>query len=190
MTLSTIKMTAEQFLMLGEDPPGVRLELVDGEILVSPSPAYQHSHTDTQLRAILANYIFDHDLGELVGDVDTIFGTLDVRRPDIIFTAKSRVHLIRKDRHGIPIAPDLCIEIISPGSGNMDRVDKFKLYAKYRVRHYWLVDPEAQTLHAYRLSGSKYNLTASAQGSEKIKAAPFSELEIPLARLWLPPRKR
>ena len=36
--VSTTKMTARQYLMLGEDPPGVRLELVDGEVAVSPSP--------------------------------------------------------------------------------------------------------------------------------------------------------
>ena len=38
MAVGTIKMTARQFLELGEDPPGVRLELVDGEIAVTPSP--------------------------------------------------------------------------------------------------------------------------------------------------------
>jgi hypothetical protein len=45
MSVSTIKMTARQFLELGEDPPGVRLELVDGEVAVSPSPVPRHSFT-------------------------------------------------------------------------------------------------------------------------------------------------
>jgi Uma2 family endonuclease len=190
MTMSATKMTARQFLLLGEDPPGVRLELVDGDIIVSPSPAYAHSHTDRQLTIILGNYINEHDLGELVGDVDTIFGNLDVRRPDIIFTAKSRLHLLDADQHGIHFAPDLCAEIVSPGSATMDRVDKFKLYAKHKVPHYWLIDPEAKSFLAYRLAGSKYTLSASATGNEKVKAPPFPALEIPLAKLWLPRRKR
>src|SRR5262245_48360747 len=50
---TTTKMTAKQFLMLGEDPPGLRLELAEGEIVVSPSPSYGHSYTDTQLRSLL-----------------------------------------------------------------------------------------------------------------------------------------
>jgi Uma2 family endonuclease len=189
MTMSAIKMTARQFLVLGEDPPGVRLELADGDIIVSPSPAYSHSHADRQLTIILGRYINDHDLGELVGDVDTIFGDLDVRRPDLIFIAKERIHLL-DDRHGIHFAPDLCAEIVSPGSATMDRVDKFKLYAKHKVPHYWLIDPEAKSFIAYRLAGSRYVLAASATGSEKIKAPPFPALEIPLARLWPPRRKR
>ena len=67
MTVSTIKMTAEQFLQLGEDPPGVRLELVDGEIAVSPSPIPKHSITDKRLSHILMSHILENDLGELLG---------------------------------------------------------------------------------------------------------------------------
>src|SRR6185312_1946037 len=92
--ISTTKMTARQFLMLGEDPPGVRLELVHGEILVSPSPNYDHGYVCMHLSRILLNHILERDLGELVGDIDTIFGKFDVRRPDIIFTAKNRLHLL------------------------------------------------------------------------------------------------
>jgi hypothetical protein len=48
--VSTIKMTARKFLELGEDPPGVRLELVNGEVAASPSPNLDHSYTDSMLR--------------------------------------------------------------------------------------------------------------------------------------------
>jgi Uma2 family endonuclease len=188
MTLSTVKMNADQFLMLGEDPPGLRLELVNGEIVLSPSPSYEHSFTDTQLRTLLNNYIQAEDLGELVGDVDTVFGELDVLRPDIIFIAKSRIR--REERHGIHIAPDLCVEIISPDSGKRDRRDKFKFYAKHKVKHYWIVDPAQKTFDAFRLAGTKFVATASGRDGETVKAPPFPELEIPLGRLWLPARRR
>jgi len=186
MTISMTKMTAQQFLMMGEDPPGVRLELVDGEILVSPSPAYEHSYVDTQLRLILGIHIRQFALGELVGDVDTIFGAMNVRRPDIIFTAASRVPLLRGQRHGIHIPPDLCVEIVSPGSATMDRDDKFTLYATYGVAHYWLVDPEPRTFVAYRLVESRFVQSAIGSGNEKVTAAPFPRLEISLGELWLP----
>src|ERR1035437_2984377 len=96
---SPTKMTARQYFMLGEDPPGIRLELANGEIVVSPSPAFDHSYTDTQLRVILAHHIMENDLGAIVGDVDTIFDNYNVCRPDILFIAKSRLHLIKG--HGI-----------------------------------------------------------------------------------------
>src|SRR6187551_1156268 len=92
--VSTTKMTARQFLELGEDPPGVRLELVDGEIAVSPSPLPRRSFTVVALTRILSTYVNQHDLGEVLQDVDTIFGEHDVRRPDLFWFRKSRRHFI------------------------------------------------------------------------------------------------
>src|SRR5207248_3497696 len=92
--ISTSKMTARQFLELGEDPPGVRLELVNGEVAVSPSPTPRHSHIDRKLGTLLDNYVTAQDLGLIFGDVDTIFGENDVRRPDLIYFSKARAHLI------------------------------------------------------------------------------------------------
>jgi len=188
MTLSEIKMTADQFEMLGEDPPGVRLELVHGEIRMSPSPAYEHGYTDRKLCQILLNHIDDLDLGELVGDVDTYFDDLNVRRPDIIFTSKARTHLRDRDKHGIRFAPDLCVEILSPGSATMDQTDKFDLYAANGVAFYWIVDPMNRTFNAYRLKKGKYVLTSSGVRSDVVSAEPFPKLKIPLAKIWPPAR--
>ena len=144
MTVGTIKMTSKQFLQLGEDPPGVRLELVDGEVAVSPSPEPKHSYTDRQLSFVLSEHINANDLGALFGDVDTIFGEYDVRRPDLIYFAKSRLHLVGEKAMEGP--PDLCVEIISPSSSAIDRTAKFKQYEKGKVTHYWIVDPKARTI--------------------------------------------
>jgi Uma2 family endonuclease len=84
-TISTTKMTAEQFMTLGEDPPGVRLVLVDGEVAASPSPAPKHSHVVVNLLTILNNHILENDLGALYQDVDTQLDDFNIRRPDILF---------------------------------------------------------------------------------------------------------
>ena len=81
MIVSTTKMTAQQFLELGDDPPGVRLELVDGEIAVSPSPTPEHSYVVLELAAIIRDHVKRHKLGRVYADVDTIVtmpGTLGV----------------------------------------------------------------------------------------------------------------
>jgi Uma2 family endonuclease len=184
MTVSTFKMTARQFVMRGDDPPGVRLELVDGEIAVSPSPRPQHSRPDRMLTHILLAHIIENDLGELLGDVDTIFGELDVRRPDLIFYKKSRAHLIGDSALEFP--PDLCIEIISPRSVKIDRKDKFKQYAAGRVPFYWILDPKPKTLEGYKLTAGRYRLAGSASGTELLSLPPFPKLKIPLGQLWLP----
>lgn len=78
MVTSTIKLTAKQFLHFPEDPPGVRLELVGGEIAVSPSPTPEHSYAVVKLSALLVRHVEEQGLGIVLGDVDTIFGEYDV----------------------------------------------------------------------------------------------------------------
>lgn len=182
--VSTIKMTARQFLELGEDPPGVRLELVDGEIAVSPSPLPRHSFTVVALGALLKNHIDEDDLGELLMDVDTIFGEHDVRRPDLLYFTSARRHFIGEK--AIEGPPDLCVEVLSPTSGRTDRKEKFAQYAAGKVKYYWIVDPKQRTIESYRLSGGKYVGRVRGSGSDVVKLPPFAKLAIPLAKLWRP----
>jgi len=188
MTVSTIKMTAKQFLQLGEDPPGVRLELVNGEVAVSPSPEPRHSYVDSKLRKILLNHIDAHDLGALFGDVDTIFGEHDVRRADLIFFSKDRLHLIGEKAMEGP--PDLCVEIISPSSSKSDHDDKFEQYEAGKVAHYWIVDPSALTMEGFKLVRRKYRPRGSGKGEAIISLPPFPELKISLKELWWRPRQK
>jgi len=182
--VSTAKMTARQFLELGEDPPGVRLELVNGEVAVSPSPIPEHSYAEKMLSHLLLQHIEQHDLGRLYGDVDTIFGTHDVRRPDIIFFAKTRLHLVGKK--AMEGAPDLCVEILSPSSIEVDRVDKFEQYQNAGVANYWIVDPARHTIEAYKLRDGQYGLVAQGRDSDVVRLPPFENLDIPLGKLWHP----
>ena len=183
--ISTTKMTAKQYLMLGEDPPGIRLELVDGEVAVSPSPTPRHSHVDKQLSRILGNHIEEHDLGLLLGDTDTIFGEHDVRRPDLIWFAKGREHLV-EPTEAIDAMPDLCVEILSPSSISIDRQDKFQQYAQGGVPYYWIVDPAGRAIEVFTLVGGEYQLTGSAANDDEVRLPPFPNLVIPLNKLWFP----
>jgi Uma2 family endonuclease len=184
MTVSTIKMTARQFLELGEDPPGVRLELVNGEIAVSPSPIPNHSYVVGTLYSILRGHVDEHDFGQLFLDVDTIFGEHDVRRPDILYFSNNRLHLIGDKAMEGP--PDLAVEVLSPSSVTTDRKDKAKLYAAGKVKYYWIVDPKQRTIEAYRLSGGKYVGRVRGSGSDIVQLPPFADLKIPLGKLWRP----
>lgn len=185
--ISTAKMTAQQYRLLGEDPPGLRLELVDGEVAVSPSPRPLHSIVEKRLSRILYNYILEKGLGELLGDVDTVFGPHDVRRPDIIYFAKERLHLLGEEVIEAP--PDLCVEILSPSSRTIDRKDKFKQYQGAGVAHYWMVDPEARSLEGYALRGRKYQLAGKGKSNQTLHLPPFPELAIPLAEIWWPAKR-
>jgi Uma2 family endonuclease len=179
-----IRMTARQFLRLGEDPPGVRLELIDGEIVVRPTPAPRHSFAVIALMSVVATHVEDKRLGELLVGVDITFGEHDVRRPDLLYFRKSRRHLIGEIL--IEGLPDLAVEVLSPGNERSDRRDKFKLYASGGVKHYWIVDPKQRTIEAYVLRKGKFVRGVRGSGSDVVRLPPFPRLEIPLSKLWRP----
>ncbi len=181
-TVSTVRMTAQQFIQMGEDPEGVRLELVNGEIAVSASPVPRHSYAIMQLAILLGNHINEHDLGELHSDVDTILDEYNVRRPDLLFFRKDRLqHIGEKAMLG---PPDLAVEVISDSSAKIDRVDKFEQYAAAGVVHYWIIDPLARSFEAFDLEGGGYRVVIQARDEQEVSAPPFSDLHFPLARLW------
>jgi Uma2 family endonuclease len=182
--VSTAKMTARQYFQLGEDPPGVRLELVDGEIAVSPSPNPKHSYTEKTLSFIPLTYIRRHKMGRLYGDVDTLFTDFDVRRPDLLYFSNQRLHLVGEQAMEGP--PDLCVEIASPSSRAIDRRDKFRQYAEGGVQWYWIVDPEHRTVEGFELHEGVYRSTASGRENDTIHLPPFDDLTIPLSELWQP----
>lgn len=184
MTISTTKMTARQFLQLGGDPAGVRLELVNGEVAVSPSPTPNHGYTVIKLATLLENHVAKRKMGELFLDLDTLLGSYDVRRPDILFFTKERAHLIGDDYLEQP--PDLCVEVISPSSVRIDRRDKFKQYQVAGVSYYWIVDPAERTFDAFQLKRKKYVRIGSGKGTDMVAVLPFPDLKISLAKLWRP----
>lgn len=179
---STTKLTADQFLRLGEDPPGVRLELVNGEVAVSPSPTPDHSNVIVQLIILLGSHNAVRNLGQLYQDVDTILDLHNVRRPDLLFFFNDRTHLVGKKAMEGP--PDLAVEVIGPSSVEIDREDKFDQYRAAGVRFYWIVDPALKTIDAWQLVDGRYVRTGHAQGNDTVNLEPFPDPPIPLARLW------
>ncbi len=179
---NTTRMTAHQFLQLGEDPVGVRLELVDGQVAISQSQTPVHSRIVVQMTWVLANHIDSKSLGELFYDLNTILDTDNVRRPDLLFCSKDHLDLIGDE--AMDGAPDLAIEVLSPSSVKTDRVDKFKQYQKAGVMDYWIIDPQVKTIESWNLENGQYVPAGRGQGADTVRFKPFADLEIPLSRLW------
>jgi Uma2 family endonuclease len=179
-------MTAAEFLAL--PPDGVRNELVHGEVVVSPSPNFDHGYVVMKLSTLLDGYIEARQLGELYSDLDAYFGPEDVRRPDLLFFVTARLHVLAaKKKPEAP--PDLCVEVLSPSNAGYDRTDKFDLYQASNVPFYWIIDPMERTVEAYKLVNGIYIRGGHGTGSEVVHLPPFEELAIPLGKLWRPAAK-
>ncbi|HYO26207.1 MAG TPA: Uma2 family endonuclease [Lacipirellulaceae bacterium] len=160
-------------------PEGERLELLRGELVMSPSP-----HTLHQIVVILLAELFvgiSRRSGgfALCSPADVVLSDDTVLQPDILSIAAARRNIVGDRIQG---PPDLVIEVISPGAERRDRVEKLDLYAKYGVAEYWIVDPRPRTFDFLLLEGSRYSVVTGVDNRYRSPRAP--EVEIDLAGFW------
>lgn len=132
-----------------------RYELIDGEFFMVPSPNEYHQRISRELEYALLGYVKKNTSGFVYdAPFDVVLSDEDVVQPDIIYVSKKRKNIITKDN--IQGVPDLIVEILSPQTGYRDREIKRKLYFKYGVKEFWIVDPAKQTIEVLTLSKNGY----------------------------------
>jgi Uma2 family endonuclease len=137
-------LTIAEYAALGETEPGYT-ELVEGRLLMSPSPTPKHNIASGRLYTQLSEQV-PRDL-EVIQDIDIDLELVPPhapgfsRRPDLIIVDRSEVE--RVDSEGGILrasAVHVVVEIVSPGSRWIDNVDKRGQYAKAGIPWYWIVD--------------------------------------------------
>jgi Uma2 family endonuclease len=177
-----IVLTYEDYCALPDD--GRRYEILDGELSMTPSPSVAHQRFAANLLVSLKPFVTARGLGEVfIAPFDVILEETSVVVPDLLFVASERSGIVT-DR-GVRGAPDLIVEILSPGTARRDRVEKAKLYARHGVRQYWLADPETRVLEVYELGEGQYRRAASLADADTFSPSLFPGLSIPLASLWV-----
>jgi len=176
-----IVLTYEDYCELPNDRN--RYEIHDGELSVTPAPNVKHQRFSSRLHFALFQHVLANQLGEVfAAPTDVILAPTTVVQPDLVFIGNDRRAIITE--RAIEGPPTLVIEILSPSTSRTDRITKAQLYAKHGVSHYWLIDPDQQTVEAYKLAGDQYNLVVKAQDAELFNPPLFPGLTISLADLW------
>lgn len=129
---------------------GTRYEVIDGDLVVTPSPSPGHQRIVLELLTRLHAFEREHGPGQVYpGPVDVLLAEGDYLVPDIVFVRSDhRGHLT--DR-GIEGPPDLVVEILSPSTAARDRGIKLARYRHFGVPEYWVVDPDARAIEVWRL---------------------------------------
>ena len=175
MSVAAKKLTWDDIKDWPEDAG--RTEIVDGELVMSPTPATRHQRICTRLGIRLGSYVEEHNLGEFLSSPMHVILAPHVHyEPDLCFISKQRLHIVKEKFIDGP--PDLTIEVISESNRTHDTVVKFQHYARYGVAEYWLVDPRDNEISTWRLKGSEYTLLARARAGDHIVTDLLSGLEL------------
>ncbi len=162
---------------------GRRYELYDGEVYVVPSPSVQHQRTSRRLVLALQRFVDEHHLGEVFSaPLDVVLAVDTVVQPDVLFVSAERSVIV--EEACIAGAPDLVIEILSPGTARRDRITKLQLYCRYGVRECWLVDPQAQTIEVLSLSAAGARSMGLYGPGDEVASTVLPGLRLPVTAVF------
>ena len=176
-----LKFTYADYLALPDD--GKRYEIIAGDLLMSPSPNRIHQYILLKLAKRLDDFVEKQRLGHtFIAPFDVVLSKHNVVQPDIVFVSQKNEHIISETHiHG---TPDLLVEIISPGSARRDREIKRKLYAKFGVSEYWLVNPKLQTIEVYRLQNQILRRVGILKNDEVVSSPLLPGFALPVHRIF------
>ena len=178
-----VKLTYDDFVLFPDD--GQRHELIDGVHYVTPSPARKHQAIVWNLTVLVGNYLLEHPAGRAFSaPFDVVFSEFDVVEPDLLFVSSAR-HEVLTAKH-VRGAPDLVVEIGSPATRKRDETIKRRLYERFGVSEYWVIDPDKESVYVYRRTGEVYARVAelTLERQEVLTTPLLAGLDLPLDRIF------
>ncbi|MFI5932778.1 Uma2 family endonuclease [Actinoplanes sp. NPDC051494] len=161
----------EDVLNLPDDAP--RVELLDGVMIVVPSPTIGHQNIGNLLWAWLRQHAPDTFLA--VTAVGVAVGMRDSLEPDVLLL---RQPVASGNHYVLPSQVVIAVEIVSPGTRRRDRLEKPALYAAAGIPHFWRIEQDPLRVFAYDLVDGRYEAAGEA-GAELVLSAPF-EIKLPI----------
>ena len=165
---------------------GQRYEIIDGDLIVNPSPSTTHQKVSKRLQFELMRQIEETGAGVVFdAPTDVIFSKTRTVVPDLLVVRASRSNIITE--RGIERAPDVVIEILSPSGAELDKIRKRKLYAEQGVPEYWIVDPATHAVEVLTLATGvgDYETWHLFGPGDRIASSVF-EIDIDLDRVFRP----
>lgn len=175
-------LTYEDYAALPAD--GKRYELVDGALVLMTGPNIRHQVILWNLSGALFNHMRQHPGGRvLFAPFDVVLDVHQVLQPDLLFVSDERKAVLTEaNAQG---APDLVVEILSPGTMRRDRGRKRQLYAQYGVKELWIVHQSSRRVDVYRRGARGLLVRAIVVNSGGTLASPLLPgFELPLDELY------
>jgi Uma2 family endonuclease len=180
-TAQSVLISAEDYRLLPETGP--RYQLVEGELYMAPAPKRFHQDISLNLEAILLRYLEERPAGRMYhAPFDVYLTEHNVYQPDLLFIANERLHILTED--GVAGAPNFIVEILSEGTGRLDRQTKRKVYAAAGVEELWLADPAARSIEVFLLQQNSERPVAVYHEGDAFNSPAFPGLDFNVTAIF------
>ena len=163
-----------------------RYELMDGELHVTHAPHVWHQLVVGKVGAALEVWSNRTGAGLTIPGPGLLFSPADAVIPDLVWVRRDRLPALLGEDGKLHGAPDLVIEVVSPGAANeeRDRVTKRRQYGDWGVREYWIIDRFARTVEVFRLAAGALQAVETLVETDQLTSPLLPEFAQPVAALF------
>ena len=185
---SSVRFTMADLEALPDRLDDTRYELIAGELSVARQPHWAHQYVSFRLAAALEAWNRQTGLGVANIAPGVIFSPEDGVAPDVVWISRERGAQGLRPDGKLYAAPELVVEVLSPGSTNerRGREVKLKLYAREGVEEYWLVDWRTRTVEVYRRGGDLLQQAETLTDTDTLTSPLLPGFAYPVRDLWAP----
>jgi Uma2 family endonuclease len=170
-------------------PPDVRAEVIGGEIVEKESSSGEHGNAQGTVIGRLHGPFHRKPGGGQPGgwwilpEVEIELAPHEVYRPDVAGWRRDRTPSCPRGKP-VYIRPDWVCEVLSQSNASNDLVKKLRVYHRFEVGHYWIVDPQHETLTVLRWTPDGYLAALTAGRADRVRPEPFEAVELPVGVLF------
>jgi prevent-host-death family protein len=180
------KVSYEEFMEIYEDTD-LRMEYINGEIVLLSSPSTFHQDISGNLYLKIRDYLKGKDCKVFYAPFDVHFykheiDTPDVMQPDLLIACDLDGNINEKGKY--MGTPTLCVEILSKSTRSKDMVEKLNTFTLSGVKEFWVVDPKKETVIVYTFNNYEIEEYTLLKGEEILHSFCFAGLQIPLREIF------
>lgn len=186
MVANSLRWTIQDLDAMPDDGGWKRYELIEGELYVTRAPHIRHQSVSGKLHVCLENWSEQTGLGHSFETPGIVFTPTDAVIPDVIWISHERFEKHIDDAGHITIAPELMVEVLSPGAKNehRDRQVKLKFYSRYGVHEYWIANWQLKTLEIYRRDDAQLQLVQTLMIDDTLTSPLLPGFSVAIAHIF------
>jgi Uma2 family endonuclease len=179
-----VRWTVADLEVLPED--GGRYEIIDGELFVTRAPHWKHQNVSVKIGMALESWSVQSGLGEAAVNPGLVFSEIDSVIPDVVWASHERLDTMLDEAGHLIAAPELVVEILSPGEKNerRDKEAKLKIYSTYGVLEYWIADRKQRKLEVYRREAGLLKLAVSLYAADDLTSPVLPGFRVAVSQLF------
>jgi Uma2 family endonuclease len=186
MVVHSLRWTTRDLDALPDDGGWKHYEIIDGELFVTRAPHIRHQGVAGKLHVRLETWSERTGLGSAFQTPGVVFTPTDAVIPDVVWVSRDRLANGIDEAGHLTVAPELIVEVLSPGELNeqRDREVKLKLYSMYGVQEYWIVNWQLKTLDIYRRSEAQLQRVATLLDSDTLTSPLLPDFSAAIAQIF------